>query len=318
MGHGRRFTGAPTWRAPAVPEEQDFFVAATVNAIYRYPVKGLSGEALGSGRFDSGAMPARETAALPLPTGRFSSGDGNPHWMEKNSFLMLAKDEKLAQLRVRFDDDDGTLTVLRDGKAVVTGKPGDAMGRMLIGQFFASFMAASLRGAAKFVAAEGVNFTDVPEKYISIINLASVADLERVARQPADPLRFRGNLYLEGLAPWSEADWIGQTLEIGDLRLEVVQPIGRCAATNVNPETAERDMNIPLTLRKGFGHKNMGVLRTGGRRRQPLAEAARSRSQRLSGQGPQTRCHAVRLIAVNSVGQAVPLGRRRRPLRGGF
>ena len=33
----------------------------------------------------------------------------------------------------------------------------------------------------------------------------------------------------------------------------------RCAATNVNPETAERDMNLPLTLRKGFGHMDMGV-----------------------------------------------------------
>ncbi len=240
-----------------MPEEQ-IFVTATVNAIYRYPVKGLSGEPLDRVDLTPGqCLPGDRRFAIAHGSVQFR--DGNPHWMEKNSFLMLAKDEKLAQLRVRFDDDDGTLTVLRDGKAVVTGKPGDAMGRMLIGQFFASFMAASLRGAAKFVAAEGVNFTDVPEKYVSIINLASVEDFERVARQPADPRRFRGNLYMEGLAPWSEADWIGQTLEIGDLRLEVVQPIGRCAATNVNPETAERDMNIPLTLRKGFGHKNMGV-----------------------------------------------------------
>ena len=233
-------------------------MAATVNAIYRYPVKGMSGEALDQAELSPGqCLPGDRRFAIAHGSVQFR--DGNPHWMDKNSFLMLAKDEKLAQLRVRFDDGDGTLTVLRDGKAVVTGKPDDAMGRMLIGQFFASFMAASLRGAAKFVAAEGVNFTDVPEKYLSIINLASVADLERVARQSVDPLRFRGNLYLEGLAPWSETDWIGRILEIGDLRLEAVEPIGRCAATNVNPETAERDMNVPLTLRKGFGHTNMGV-----------------------------------------------------------
>ena len=233
-------------------------MAAIVNAIYRYPVKGLSGESLDRVDLTPGqCLPGDRRFAVAHGSVRFR--DGNPHWMEKRSFLMLAKDEKLAQLRVQFDDADETLTVMRDGKAVVTAKASEAMGRMLIGQFFASFMAASLRGAAKFVAAEGVNFTDVPEKYLSIINLASVADLERVARQPADPLRFRGNLYLKGLAPWAEAEWIGRTLSIGDLRLEVVQPIGRCAATNVNPETAERDMNIPLTLRKGFGHMNMGV-----------------------------------------------------------
>ena len=233
-------------------------MAATVSAIYRYPVKGLSGEPLDRLDLAPGqCLPGDRRFAIAHGSAQFR--DGNPHWLEKKSFLMLAKDEKLAQLRVQYDDDDETLTILRDGKAVVTAKPGEAMGRMLIGQFFASFMAASLRGAAKFVAAEGVNFTDAPEKYLSIINLGSVEDLERVARQPVDPLRFRGNLYLEGLAPWAEANWVGQTLAVGDLRLEVVQPIGRCAATNVNPETAERDMNIPQTLRKGFGHINMGV-----------------------------------------------------------
>ncbi len=232
-------------------------MAATVSAIYRYPVKGLSGEPLDQVDLTPGqCLPGDRSFAIAHGSAQFR--DGHPHWLEKNSFLMLAKDEKLAQLRVQFDDDE-TLTVLRDGKAVVAAKPGEAMGRMLIGQFFASFMAASLRGAPKFVAAEGVNFTDVPEKYLSLINLASVEDLERVARQPVNPLRFRGNLYLEGLAPWAEANWIGQTLGIGDLRLEVVEPIGRCAATNVNPDTAERDMNIPLTLRKGFGHMNMGA-----------------------------------------------------------
>jgi MOSC domain-containing protein YiiM len=33
----------------------------------------------------------------------------------------------------------------------------------------------------------------------------------------------------------------------------------RCAATNVNPETAMRDMNIPATLQKTWGHADLGV-----------------------------------------------------------
>ena len=48
-------------------------------------------------------------------------------------------------------------------------------------------------------------------------------------------------------------------IQIGTARLKVVGRTQRCAATNVNPDTAERDMNIPLTLRKGFGHMDMGV-----------------------------------------------------------
>ncbi len=41
--------------------------------------------------------------------------------------------------------------------------------------------------------------------------------------------------------------------------MRVVAPIERCAATNVDPETARRDLNIPLILKQGFGHINMGV-----------------------------------------------------------
>ncbi len=46
---------------------------------------------------------------------------------------------------------------------------------------------------------------------------------------------------------------------MGVARLRVIGRIERCAATNVNPETAARDMNIPLALKRGFGHVDMGV-----------------------------------------------------------
>jgi hypothetical protein len=83
--------------------------------------------------------------------------------------------------------------------------------------------------------------------------------LERVARQPVDPRRFRGNILFDGLPAWAEFGWIGREIRIGTARLKVFERIQRCAATNVNPDTAERDMNIPLTLRKGFGHLDLGV-----------------------------------------------------------
>ena len=89
------------------------------------------------------------------------------------------------------------------------------------------------------------NFTDVPQKYVSLINLASVRDIERVAGMPVDPLRFRGNIHVEGLEPWIEKSWTGRTLAIGPVRATVAKQIVRCAATNVNPATAERDMRLP-------------------------------------------------------------------------
>jgi uncharacterized protein YcbX len=86
-----------------------------------------------------------------------------------------------------------------------------------------------------------------------------VADLERVVRQEVHPLRFRANVYVEGLAPWEEFRWAGREIALGGARLKITKPIDRCAATNVNPETAARDLNIPLSLQRGFGHVDLGV-----------------------------------------------------------
>ena len=76
---------------------------------------------------------------------------------------------------------------------------------------------------------------------------------------PVDPLRFRGNLHVDGWPAWQEFDLLGQTLAIGDVRLKVVKRIVRCAATNVEPRTGIRDLEIPKTLMQAFGHMDCGV-----------------------------------------------------------
>jgi uncharacterized protein YcbX len=229
-----------------------------VKDIYRYPVKGLSAERLESVHLSAGeTIPGDRRFAIAHGSTQFDCSD--PKWMPKQNFLMLAKDEKLAQLETRFEPESGMLTILRQGKRVVHADVGDIMGRTVVGQFFASFMAGATRGTPKFLEASGHSFSDVPRKVLSLINLASVSDLERVLRQPVHPLRFRANVYLEGLPAWQERGWVGRRFHIGDVQFQVVDEIERCAATNVNPESAERDMNIPLTLRKGFSHHNMGV-----------------------------------------------------------
>ena len=175
---------------------------------------------------------------------------------------MLMRDEKLAQLHAGFEAENGTLTIERDGKQVVRAKVTEPMGRTLVGQFFAGFLADAVRGTPKLLEAEDHVFSDNGARSVSIINLASVRDLERVVRAPVAPLRFRGNLYLENLPAWREFDWVGREIELGGVRLKVDAPIERCAATNVDPETAARDLNIPLALQRGFGHVTMGIYAT--------------------------------------------------------
>ena len=94
---------------------------------------------------------------------------------------------------------------------------------------------------------------------MSLVNLASIGELEKIAGVPVDPIRFRANLYHMGAPAWAELGWVGFRITVGHARLRVVSPITRCAATTVNPETAARDLNIPAILQEEFGHTYMGV-----------------------------------------------------------
>jgi uncharacterized protein YcbX len=120
-------------------------------------------------------------------------------------------------------------------------------------------MVRELRGAPKIVHAPGHSFSDVAAKCVHIVNMASVRELERVAGRTVDPLRFRANLYLEGLPPWAEFAWLDKEIAIGDVRLRVFTRTQRCEATNVDPEIGVRDMAIPATLLRTWGHSDFGV-----------------------------------------------------------
>ena len=115
-------------------------------------------------------------------------------------FLMLMRNERLATLRTRFDDASHTLTITHEGREAARGDLRTPDGRAAIEHFFAAFCADELRGPPKVLHAPGHSFSDVAAKVVSIINLASVAELENDVGAPVDPLRFRGNLYVDGLA----------------------------------------------------------------------------------------------------------------------
>lgn len=229
-----------------------------ITAIYRHPVKGLTPEPLETVALTPGqGLPHDRRFALAHGSTRFDPAA--PEWMPKTNFLMLMRNERLARLRTRFDDATGVLTIQRDGKTVASGNLGELAGRTVIEQFFAAYMEGEARGAPKLVEAPGHMFSDVARKVVSIIGLASIRDLERVVRAPIDPRRFRANVYVEGGRPWQEFDWIDREFRLGDARLKVVKRIQRCAATNVDPESGQRDLNLPLALQQGFRHADMGI-----------------------------------------------------------
>ena len=230
-----------------------------VEKIYRYPVKGLSAEALDSVALAEGqALPNDRRFALAL--GSTPYDQAKSEWLPKTSFLMLMRNEKLATLETRFDNETESLSIFRGGKQVVRGKLTDRVGRSMIEEFFAAYMGAEARGWPRVVEGSSERvLSDSRSAVISLINLASVRDMERVVGGPVDPLRFRGNIYFEAEAPWVEFGWVKREIAVGRVRFSVVKRIERCAATNVNPETAGRDLNIPQALQRGYGHIDCGI-----------------------------------------------------------
>jgi uncharacterized protein YcbX len=237
----------------------------TITAIYRYPVKGLSAEKMDRVALTPGeCLPHDRRFAITLGSTLFDPE--RPEWLSKIHFIMLMRDEKLAQLRTCFDAESGVLAIAEDGRVLLRARMTEPEGCRLVADFFANFLGDALNGPLRVVAAPGHAFADArrkpnatTDKYVSLINRVSIAALEAAMGVPVDPIRFRANVYFDGASAWSEHDWIDSEISLGAARLRVLSPITRCAATQVNPVTAERDLDVVAALGGAFGHSNMGV-----------------------------------------------------------
>lgn len=240
-------------------------MVTTVTVIYRYPVKGLSAEKMNRVALLPGeCLPHDRRFAIALGSTRFDPQ--RPEWLSKIHFIMLMRDEKLAQLQTRFDAESGVLTIAENDRVLLRGRMTEPKGCRLVAEFFSNFLGDTVDGPLRVVEAPGHAFADArrkpnatTDKYVSLINSASIRALEAAMGVSLDPLRFRANAYFDGASAWSEHDWIGSEITLGPARLRVISPITRCAATQVNPVTAKRDLDIVAALGRAFGHTNMGI-----------------------------------------------------------
>lgn len=229
-------------------------------SLYRYPVKGLSAENLSQATLVPGSyFPGDRLFAIENGPAHFDPA--RPEHQPKIKFLMLMRHEALACLKTRYEDAQDMLIIMHGGQEVARGTLATAEGRAAISNFFKTYMPEALRGEPQVLRApDGFRFTDSRSGFVSLINLASVADLEKRIGAPLDPLRFRGNLHVEGLEPWAENDLVGKVLQgPAGLQLEVIKRIERCAATSVDPVTGMRDLAVVKTLMQAYGHVDCGI-----------------------------------------------------------
>ena len=234
-------------------------MTATVSALYRHPVKGFTPERLAAADLAVGeGFPCDRLYAVEVGPSGFDAA--NPAFVSKMKFAVLARIAAVARARTAYDAATGVFSARADGRPDIAADLTTDAGR----EAFAAWLTALLGDAAeaplKVIAAPGTwRFMDHPQGHVSIINLASVRDLEQRIGRPLDPLRFRANLYVEGWEPWVENQWQGRTLKLGGATTTVYKPIVRCAATHVDPTTAEPDVDVVKALFDAYGHTLCGI-----------------------------------------------------------
>ena len=228
------------------------------------PIKGLSPEPVQSlGLTRDGGVSHDRTYALALGTTRFSAARPEP--LDKGHFLMLRANEALAALRTRFAPETRLLTIDRAAGETFEADLSTEAGRARTEAFFTDFAGPAARGTIGLVQAAGHKFTDVSVispmmmRAVSVINLATVRDLEARIGQAVHPLRFRANVYIDGLEPGAELDWVDREMRIGAMRFRGALRTRRCAAIDVNPVTAQRDAHLPRAIMQQYGHPDLGV-----------------------------------------------------------
>jgi len=68
-----------------------------------------------------------------------------------------------------------------------------------------------------------------------------------------DPARFRMNVWIDGLEPFAELDWVEghpgtRNIQIGDVRVRVDEACVRCKAIEASPKSGEYDLELQKAL----------------------------------------------------------------------
>lgn len=229
-----------------------------VAALYRHPIKGFTPERLSQATLSVG-QPFPCDRMWAVENGPSGFDPQAPAFIPKQKFAVLMAIAHVAKARTAYDEATGVLRAVALGQPDFQGSMADEAGRTGFAAWLTALLGDEVRGELKVIKAPGHRFMDHPLGHVSIINLASLRDLEQKIGRPLDPLRFRANLYVEGWEPWAEMAWTGRELMLGFARAKVFKPIIRCAATHVDPETGERDMDVVKALFDNYGHMFCGV-----------------------------------------------------------
>ncbi len=229
-------------------------MTAALANIVRHPIKSHGREDLQSVMLQGGqGLPFDRHWAVAHDAAKLVDG-----WNPCVNFARGAKAPGLMAISARLDEAALAVTLMHPDKADLTFAPDNADDLARFLDWAQGLNPAGRAQPARIIKA-GIAMTDTDFPSVSIFGLASNRDLSSRMGQDLSPHRWRGNLWVDGLAPWAEFDWVGRDVQIGGAVLHVQERIVRCKATTANPATGLIDADTLGALTDGFGHQEFGV-----------------------------------------------------------
>ncbi len=225
--------------------------------LVRHPIKSAGYEPVEAVELTPGAaFPLDRVWAVAHAAARLTEP---PIWAPKLQFLRGWGSAELMAVSCQSDAEAGAVELSHPRRPTARFRPDDAADAARLIDWLRPLWPENRPEPARVVRVPGQALTDQDQPLISINSLSSLADLSGRMERELSIHRFRGNIWVEGWAPWAELELIGQEICIGAARLRIEEPIGRCRATGANPETGQQDADTMGALEAGYGHTDFGV-----------------------------------------------------------
>lgn len=230
-----------------------------IDQLFRFPIKGLPGESIAFAPVEaSGGILGDRAVAFSNGTVEVSDGE----WNSCLSFTILKNNKSLQKWSVTSEPPLITVVAPQaSAEESLTFDSSEASGKRELREYLSAHLPTQGSHRRDVVSTSHGMF-DSRLSGISIINPNTVRQLSNAGSIELDPLRYRGNILVEGLPAFAEFGLIGKTLRIGDVKIAITKSIERCSATSVNPATTEVDTNGPRLLATHFGHLHCGIYGT--------------------------------------------------------
>ncbi|QFT71753.1 MOSC domain-containing protein [Ruegeria sp. THAF33] len=226
-------------------------MSGTVSSLWRHPIKSHGREALSHVTLIPGqTMPGDRVWAVAHEAAKTDGSEWAP-------CFNFSRGSKAPQLMAISAELQGDRVKLRHPQRPGLSFAPDTEQEAFL-DWVKPIMPADRAASARIVRVPGRGMTDSDFPSISLCNMASHRAVEQKLDRTLSIVRWRGNIWFEGLPLWDEFDWLGRDVRIGEAVLRVRERITRCMATTANPETGERDADTLRAL-NSWDHQDFGV-----------------------------------------------------------